>query len=297
MDAGTATAQVRRKLREVWRSVRSDNEVVANRLLNRGPRASYRRQPRTLSPVAERVAADLVRTGVATTSVSELMPDDSLWLALRSRAERLRSRDDLVVDPAKPFLTELMGSSPAVAPDDPLLALALHPQIRGVAEAYCGMHLRVQDLNIWVNTPVEGSPTQSQRWHRDLPEDFAIVKCFVYLSDVPDGAGPLQYAAGSNTAAGRKTRLRAEFDGIGHRISDEEVAAAFGDGVVIARGPAGTLVFADTRGVHRGGFASTQERVVAQITYASRASSRPRNLRPAPGTTAAELPDLCLVRS
>ena len=297
MDAGNAIARIRRKAREAWRKVRSDNPVVARHLLNAVPRADYRRRPSSLSPEAERVVADLRRYGVVVTSVADLLPDHHLVDAVAARAAELRARDDLEVDPAKPFLTELMGSSPAVSPADPLLAVALHPQIRGVAEAYCGMRLRVQDLNIWVNEPVDGAPTQSQRWHRDLPEDFAILKCFLYLSDVPDGAGPLQYAAGSNTPQGRKVRLRSEFDGIGHRLSDDQVRAAFGDGIVTARGSAGTIVFADTRGVHRGGFAAERERVVAQVTYASRASSRPRNLRPAPGHRGAELPDLLLVKT
>jgi hypothetical protein len=190
----------------------------------------------------------------------------------------------------------LLGTSPALSPSDPLVKFALHPQVRGIAETYSRMRLGVHDLNIWVNRPVSGDqPIQSQRWHRDLPEDLHIVKCFLYLSDVTEGAGPLQYVTGTNTPRGRRIRLRTSFDGIGHRLNDEDVTAAFGpDQIVTAVAEAGAVVFADTRGIHRGGYARDLERVVVQITYASHACSRPRTLRPAPGFRRRELPSLRL---
>ena len=295
MNLSTLTERTRRIVRSAIRKVRSENRLVSRYLFNAKSVLDHRRQPPALGSEAVRVAAELERSGVALTSVNELIGDDALFQAIYDETLGLRARPDLEVDPAKPFLTELLGSSPELTPDDPLLALALHPEVRGIAETYCEMTLQVQDVNIWVNRPVGTGPMQSQRWHRDLPEDYDIVKCFVYLSDVPDGAGPLQYVSGSNTVAGRKVRLPAEFDGIGNRLDDEDVAAAFGtDRIVTARADAGTLVFADTRGIHRGGLALERERVVGQITYASRACSRPRNLRPAPGVDRRELQDLRL---
>jgi hypothetical protein len=296
MNRSTLTERARRVARSAIRRVRSENRLVSRYIFNAKPVRDHRRQPPALGPEAVRVAAELERSGVALTTVDDLIGDDDLFQAISDETLSLRARPDLEVDPAKPFLTELLGSSPALSPDDPLLALALDPEVRGIAETYCGMTLQVQDVNIWVNRPVGEGPTQSQRWHRDLPEDYDIVKCFIYLSDVPDGAGPLQYVSGSNTVEGRKVRLPAEFDGIGNRLADEDVAATFGpDRIVTARADIGTLVFADTRGIHRGGLALDRERVVGQITYASRACTRPRNLRPAPGVDPRELQDFRLV--
>ena len=225
MHLSTLTERTRRIARSAIRKVRSENRLVSRYLFNAKPVLDHRRQPPALGSEAVRVAAELERSGVALTTVTELIGDDALFQAIYDETLGLRARPDLEVDPAKPFLTELLGSSPALTPHDPLLALALHPEVRGIAETYCEMTLQVQDVNIWVNRPVGTGPMQSQRWHRDLPEDYDIVKCFVYLSDVPDGAGPLQYVTGSNTVAGRKVRLPAEFDGIGNRLDDEDVAA------------------------------------------------------------------------
>lgn len=297
MNTQTWTDRARRSARSVVRTVRSDTRPISRYVFNAQPVLEHRRQPPTLAPGPAAVASELKQRGVALSTVTDLLGSDELYRAILGHSAELRARPDLEFDAAKPFLTELMGSSPAVSPTDPLLEFALHPQVRGIAETYAGMRLRIQDVNIWVNEPVTGEATQSQRWHRDLPEDYDIVKCFLYLSDVPDGAGPLQYVSGSNTAEGRRIRLSSEFDGIGHRLSEAEVAAAFGDQrIVTARGDSGTVAFADTRGVHRGGFARSAERVVAQITYASRACTRPRNLRPAPGVDRRELADFRLAR-
>ena len=89
---------------------------------------------------------------------------------------------------------------------------------RGVAEAYTRMELRLRDLNAWINVPTKGDAFSSQRWHRDLPEDHDIVKVFLYVRDVPEGAGPLSYVTGSHTTAGRRVELPTTFDGIGYRI-------------------------------------------------------------------------------
>jgi hypothetical protein len=297
MNTQSIVDRARRGARHSIRAVRSDNRVLSRYVFNARPLIRHRRRPPVLSPEAVAVVTGLKQSGVMLTTASALLGDTKLFDAIVAQTEELRARP-AAVDAAKPFLTELLGTNPELAPDDPLLRLALHPQIRGIAETYAGMSLRVQDVNIWVNRPVGDEPIQSQRWHRDLPEDCDIVKCFVYLADVPDGAGPLQYVRGTNTPEGRKIELPTEFDGIGHRLNDEDVTATFGeDAIVTGRGPAGTLVFADTRGIHRGGLARDTERLVGQITYGSQASTRPRNLRPAPGVSRSDLRDLRLARA
>jgi hypothetical protein len=101
------------------------------------------------------------------------------------------------------------------------------------------------------------------------------------VRDVPEGAGPMSYVAGSHTSTGRKIRLPESYDGIGYRYADEDVAAAARDTAIVSvPGSAGTVVFADTRGLHRGGWARTDDRVVVQGLYASRACNRPGVLVP-----------------
>jgi hypothetical protein len=276
-------------------AVRCESKLVSRHVFNRDAVRRYRNERIPLDPAAAEVARELAGSGVAVTTVTSLV-DEAEFRGVVDYSATLREIGTVQPDAAKPYLTELLGVSPEIAPTNPLLQFALSPQIRGVAESYSLMKLKIQDVNVWVNQPQNGgSASQSQRWHRDLPEDYDIVKCFVYLHDVPEGAGPLQYVKRSNTPTGRKMRFDTEFDGIGYRLDDKDVAQAFAEeDIVQASGPAGTVVFADTRGIHRGGLAVDAERVVLQITYASDACLRPRNLRPAPGVRPTELPGVKL---
>jgi len=285
-----------RAARRTANAVRTENRLVSRYVFNAAPVWRHRR---TAAPTGERqrVAEELRTSGVAMTSIEALVgPGDTLRTlqehVARARIERAPARTSL-----KPYLIELYGSRPAVDLSDPVFAFALEPQVRGVAEAYAGMALRVQDLNVWINLPTGGDRTQSQRWHRDLPDDHQIIKCFVYLADVPPGAGPLQYVRRTHTAEGRRQRFSSEFDGVGYRVADEDVESTFArEQFVTAEGTAGTIVFADTRGLHRGGFALDTERVVMQITYSSNASTRRRNLVAAPGVERSALSSFRLAR-
>lgn len=265
-------------------------------VFNAAPVWRYRRAAPPLSEEMQRVARELRVSGVAMTSVESLLGSDEALRTLQDEVARARVERAAAPSPLKPYLIELFGPRPEIAADDPLFAFALRPEIRGVAEAYAQMELRVQDMNVWINQPTGGDPTQSQRWHRDLPDDFEIIKCFVYLADVPPGAGPLHYIRTTNTLEGRRQGFSSEFDGVGYRVADEDIAATYPpEAIVSAAGTTGTVVFADTRGLHRGGFAIDTERVVMQITYSSNASVRPRNLRAAPGTRRSQLRDYRLL--
>jgi len=279
-----------RRARRALHAVRTENRLVSRYVFNAAPVWKYRRTTTPISGESQRVARELQRSGVALTSVESLLGSDEALRTLQDHVARARVERATERDPLKPYLIELFGPRPEVSPDDALFSFALKPQVIGVAEAYARMKLRVQDMNVWINLPTGGGPTQSQRWHRDLPDDFDIIKCFVYLADVTPGAGPLQYIQATNTVEGRRQSFRSEFDGVGYRVADTDIESSFDpEQIVTAEGPAGTVVFADTRGMHRGGFALDTERVVLQITYSSNASIRKRNLRAAAGARRSEL--------
>lgn len=288
-------ATLGRRRNEIYQALRCRNRIVSRYLFNAREVRNHRQAKVALSPAAADLASRLSVAGVATATAVDIVGDPDLVAQVQVRAKELYDAPRPERDPLKPYLFQLLGERPELRPDDPLVRFALDPQIRGIAEQYCGMRLRVQDLNVWVNEPTDAPAQQSQRWHRDVPEDHDIVKCFLYLSDVPAAAGPMDYVTGSNTGPGRRTKLRSVFDGGGYRLADDDVVAAFGaDSVVTAVGSAGTLVFADTLGVHRGGRATGAERVVLQITYGSRASLRRSRLRPAAGVSPESLPDVRL---
>jgi hypothetical protein len=87
------------------------------------------------------------------------------------------------------------------------------------------------------------------------------------------GAGPFTYALGTH----RKGSVRAEpeyfLEGRVKRTEDEQMAAIVPkDRWRVATGVAGTIIFADTNGYHRGGLARTSDRVMYTCMYTSRAS-------------------------
>jgi hypothetical protein len=258
----------------------------------------YRRTRPELMPGAARMAADLVKDGIAVGSIDELMPaDDAKVFGLASEhAEELvhesrEAEQALDLEAAgttatrlKSYVVELLGRHPTFDPESPIFQLALHPQLRGLIEQYVRMHLRLHDLNVWLNLPSGDEPQLSQRWHRDEPDDRHILKAFIYLRDVPPGAGPLSYVRGSHKAAGRRAQLPATWDGYGFRVEDEAIEDHFGrDSIATVPGAAGTVVVTDTRGYHRGGWAVDEERLVMMALFASRTSRKRRLILPGPG--------------
>jgi hypothetical protein len=295
----------RKSVRTAIRKVRCENGPISRYGFNLLPIVRYKVGVTPLNVTAHRVARELRQEGVAMTTLEELLEDDAALQRLQAYVESLRNEvlnegqneEGELSSFAKSFLIELLGERPVLMPGSPLVRLALHPQIKGVAEAYSGMKLRVQDVNAWVNLPRPNEAEQSQLWHRDLPEDHDIVKCFIYVRPVRKETGPMRYVRRSNTAQGRRVRFPSEWDGIGYRIPDQAVYSVVPDEYVLeATGPAGSVVFADTRGLHRGGHATGDERLVVQITYASNACCRPRNLIPADGAAAEQLTDFRLAR-
>jgi hypothetical protein len=281
-----------RQARRALRALRTENRLISRYVFNALPVWKYRRAATPLDAEMQRVARELRISGVAMTSIESLLGSDEALRELQEHVARARAERTAARDPLKPYLIELFGARPVISADDPVFAFALREPIRGVAEAYAQMKLRVQDMNVWINLPTGGGPMQSQRWHRDLPDDFEIIKCFVYLADVTPGAGPLQYIRTTNTVEGRRQWFKSEFDGVGFRVADEDIESTYApEQIVTAEGSAGTIVFADTRGLHRGGFAFDTERVVLQITYSSNASVRPRNLQAPAGVRRSELAD------
>jgi hypothetical protein len=260
----------------------------------------FRRRPVELTAGAVRMSEDLRTDGVAVGTVEELMPSGTELFdeAARTARELLRDRIDVLAaadrernagigtatSATKSFVVEVLGRHPQFDPASPIARLALHEQIRGLIEGYVRMHLRLHDMNVWLNMPSGQEPQLSQRWHRDEPDDRHILKAFIYLRDVTAGSGPLSYVRGSHDAAGRRSQLPSVWDGYGFRVDEAAIIEHFGaDRLVSVPGRAGTVVVTDTRGYHRGGWAVDDERLVMMALYASRTSRKRRLIVPAPG--------------
>ena len=227
-----------------------------------------------------RVADELARNGISITSAGALGAS-ALFEELSREVDRFEReqaatiadarRDADIPGKKKTFIYELLGSRPTLDPQSIFVRFAVQPAFLHIANDYFGMFTHLRFYNVWHTFTTTVEARRSQLWHRD-PEDWQILKVFVYLSDVDEGAGPFTYAPGTHPRG--KVRTRPEsFREQGHgaeRSTDEQMAAVVPpDRWVTAVGAKGTVIFADTKGYHRGGLARDRDRIMYNCMYVS----------------------------
>jgi hypothetical protein len=142
-----------------------------------------------------------------------------------------------------------------------------------IANSYLGLWSKLEYVDMWysVPQPEEAARVASQRWHRDF-NDKHLLKAFLYLVDVDEGTGPFQYVSGSATGGRYSDAWPWRPLGENYPPEDELETRVPAEERHIFTGPAGTLLFCNTSGFHRGGFATERARVLATATYSSPAS-------------------------
>jgi hypothetical protein len=132
----------------------------------------------------------------------------------------------------------------------PAMALATSPLVLAPLVQYFGMLPVLFNAFVTRAHNTELLPDSAHRFHLD-PEDVISLKVFVHLTDVDEHSGPLHLLRADAT----QTMLGAtDYRGVA-RIDDTQVTDTVGwDAVTSCRGPAGTVVIADTcRCLHFGG--------------------------------------------
>ena len=248
------------------------------------PTLNHQRQDPPLTGESARVLADLNRDGIAISSIDSLLQDDSSYTELlrcvteleRIRADeieasRASASDDTTIG-KKTFLLEYLGQKPVLDPESAYATIAVRTPLLQIANAYLGMYTRLRYYNVWHTFATRSKPRESQLWHRDR-EDLYIMKVFIYLKDVDLGAGPFTYAPGTHRKGSVQQEPAYFLEGKVKRTEDSQMAAVVPENRwKVATGSAGTIVFADTHGYHRGGLARTSDRVMYTCMYTSRAS-------------------------
>lgn len=133
-----------------------------------------------------------------------------------------------------------------------------------------GVYSALQYLDVWntLAVPDRRKFTGSQNWHRD-PEDLRVVKVFLYLSDVDEGAGPMHYVPNSRQGERFGHLWPQRFPDGSYPPAEEFERRIPRSEWVTCMHPAGTMVFADTVGFHMGGRATERNRVLATWCYAT----------------------------
>lgn len=238
-----------------------------------------------LNSAAQKVIADLNRDGIARTSVDDLFPREQLYPEFESAAASLAcersdeleqmkaSAGDVNAIGQKTFNVELLGSQVHFDPKSVFARFALQPTLLSIANAYFGMLVKLRYYNLWYTFATSMSARESQLWHFDR-EDNYILKVFLYFKDVDEGTGPFIYAPGTHRKGrlwGRQPEYSLEKNV--RRSTDKQMAAVLPEQKWIkAVGKKGTIVFADTRGYHKGGEARTGDRFMYTCMYTSPAS-------------------------
>lgn len=270
-------------VKQIARSLR-DSTLKWRYIDNLAPLIKYTVKPKSLSGEARRVLADLNRDGIAITTAKKLLSDYSLYQQLDTEVDRIEKKLASELDRArreaegvaerKTFIFNLLGDRPTLDLDDIMVRFALQKELLQMANAYFGMLTHMRFYNVWHTFATQAPARRSQLWHRD-PEDHLILKVFVYLSDVDDGAGPFTYAPSTHLKGEihldpeyfRETNRKAK------RSEDEQMAAIVpAERWIKGVGEAGTIIFADTRGYHKGGLARTHDRIMYNCMFTSPAS-------------------------
>ena len=266
------------------RGIVATYELHDRLLANRASRRRFDSGPPQLDEIQRDVLERLRVEGYATLPFTELVPDPGVWQELEADGARFaaeteaglaREREggdsELRRRAGKEFLVRKYSWDVELGLDDPWLRLGTNPRLLDLANAYLGMWSKLEYVDVWYTAPAGGDERKaSQRWHRDF-NDRHLLKAFLYLVDVDEDTGPFEYVPRS-APGGELDRLW-PWRPLGENYPPEdEFAKSVNGRSVTFTAPKGTIIFCNTSGFHRGGFARRKPRVLATLTWDSPAS-------------------------
>jgi hypothetical protein len=285
-----ALRSVARQALQLSREVSAEARYAVRQITrNRTRRQRFRDSASALGGVQARIVRDLQADGISVVPINDLFPQSDCWSSLasvartfaESREVRERCNSFLAgastgAEAGKEFLVRRYSARASIPFDDPMVRFALAPNVLDPINAYLGLMARIHYVDIWYTIPAgQDSPrVYSQNWHRDH-EDKKQVKVFLYCSDVDGASGPLQYVRGSSLSGRRYAGLWSRRSQL-YPPADEFERVVDKNEIVTCEVPAGTLVFCDTTGFHRGGLATAHPRLVMNWIYTTGAAYTPR---------------------
>jgi hypothetical protein len=246
------------------------------------------------------VVAGLEERGYSIVPLSELLPnaDADRWNMLKGESERFVERveaqrqERLQRDAAKgrtkglgkgDYIIRLLGKDVPVLPaDDPWLRLGVSDRVLDVVNSYFGLWSKLTYVDLWYTPPATPGVARvsSQRWHRDY-NDERLVKVFIYLNEVNDDTGPLEYVPGSTLGGAYSNQW--PWAPVGNDLyppQDEFERRIPQSARRRLTAPEGSVIFCNTSGFHRGGYVTgDRPRVMAVYNYSSPASLAALTLR------------------
>ena len=190
-----------------------------------------------------------------------------------TEADLAKGGEHVRVRAGKEFVVRLHSYGAELGLDDPWFRAVASHRLLDIANTYLEMWSKLEYVDVWysVPQPAEAERISSQRWHRDY-NDKHLLKVFLYLVDVDDSMGPFQYVPGSQPGGPYADAWPWEPLGQNYPTEQELEALVPSSAIRAFTAPKGTLIFCNTAGFHRGGFSTTNPRVLATATYSSPAS-------------------------
>tara|TARA_S200002703_G_scaffold22999_1_gene19751 strand:- start:9414 stop:10250 length:837 start_codon:yes stop_codon:yes gene_type:complete len=144
-----------------------------------------------------------------------------------------------------------------------IIKMYLSPEITSIAEAFHGVTPRVRNILTWVHPQnPHGKEIKSQIWHRDQ-EDYKICKVFILFRDVTSSTGPLQYV--------KHTQYGGKYGDITNNMNKKSTSVFKypipSKEIISCEGKAGTIIFANTNGLHKGGLVKKGVRCLTQANF------------------------------
>jgi hypothetical protein len=263
------------------RGIRATYSLHERVLSNRASRRRFASDRPILDDVQRRIVAELEDQGFSMLTFSEIFTDEGAWSEIEDQASRFvgetesslkTNREALRVRAGKEFVVRQLSYGVELGLDDAWFRTCASHRMLDVANTYLGLWSKLEYVDLWysVPQPEDADRIASQRWHRDF-NDRRLVKAFLYLVDVDEGNGPFQYVQGS--APGGPHGDAWPWKPLGENYPPEdELEQRIRDDARVFTGAKGALLFCNTAGFHRGGFATERPRVLATATYSSPAS-------------------------
>ncbi len=234
------------------------------RLINGARVRMLANNPPTLDSVQQHILNDLREYGIAQTSLTELFPGEDMLAKLQGYAAMREPQ--AIVNHKKPFLLDYWPETRALDSQNPFLRAALSPRILDIANSYLGMFGTLIDFYVQKTSKVSETRTHSQNWHRD-PQEARLCKVFIYLNDIGPDNGPFVYI--KDSVVGKK---------YGHLFPQQVPAGVYPDPTKLEAlipesertamtGPAGSVIFCDTTGLHYGGVVHEGHRLMSTLVY------------------------------
>jgi Phytanoyl-CoA dioxygenase (PhyH) len=262
------------------RGIRATYELHDRVLSNRKSRSRFADDQPELDDVQQRIVSEVDAEGYSVLPFSELFPEPVWWSDIEAQRDRFVEHTEanlaagkVRVREGKEFVVRLHSYGVDVGPDDPWFRAASSRRMLDVANAYLRMWSKLEYVDVWYTVPQQEGMERisSQRWHRDY-NDKHLLKAFLYLVDVDDAMGPLQYVPGSQPGGPYADAWAWRPLGENYPTEEELEERIPSSAIHSFIAPQATLIFCNTAGFHRGGFSTTNPRVLATVTYSSPAS-------------------------